>query len=49
MNSAIKAQKDFWVADADLRMAMTGKPTGALFNVASLKPEMQTESAKAGH
>ena len=45
VNSAIKAQKDFWVADADLRMAMTGKPTG----MASLKPEMQTESAKAGH
>ena len=45
VNSAIKAQKDFWVADADLRMAMTGKPTG----MASLKPEMQNESAKAGH
>ena len=45
VNSAIKAQRDFWVADTDLRMALTGKPTG----IASIKPDMPAESAKAGH
>ena len=45
VNNTIKAQRDFWVADADLRMAMTGKPTG----IAALKSETQMESAKAGH
>jgi len=28
VNGAISAQRDFWIADTELRMALTGKPTG---------------------
>ncbi len=46
VNGAIQAQKDFWIADADLRIALTGKPTG----IASLTAKTdRLASAAAGH
>ena len=46
VNGAIQAQKDFWIADTDLRMAMTGKPTGfaSLTTAAGAEPR-----TAAGH
>lgn len=47
VNGSIQAQKDFWIADADLRMALIGKPTG----IASLSAPTASNDgpAAAGH
>ena len=45
VNAAIEAQRDFWLADADMQMALAGKPD--MRPVASASPSM-TESS-GGH
>jgi len=42
VNSAINAQRDFWLADTELRAALTGRPTG----IASLISEPASASAE---
>jgi outer membrane protein TolC len=46
VNSAIEALRDFWIAKADLEMAMIGKP-GAPIALAG--PAMAAETGAAGH
>ena len=43
VNSAIEAQRDFWLADADLQMALIGKPSGL-----GLNQRMTPAAAQAG-
>ena len=45
VNASIEALRDFWVAQADLDMALIGKPTLA----AAAGPAMAVEAAGAGH
>jgi outer membrane protein TolC len=45
VNAAIEALRDFWIAQADLDMALIGKPTLA----AAAGPAMAVEAAGAGH
>ena len=45
VNGAIAALRDFWIAQADLDMALIGKPNLA----ATAGPAMATEAAGAGH
>jgi outer membrane protein TolC len=46
VNGAINAQRDFWLADTELRAALTGKPTG----IASLaNTEAAANAPRAGH
>jgi hypothetical protein len=45
VNSAIEALRDFWIADADLQMALIGKPTPT----ASLRMSATNAEAGAGH
>lgn len=45
VNAAIEALRDFWVAQADLDMALIGKPSLA----AAAGPAMATEATGAGH
>jgi outer membrane protein TolC len=46
VNSAIEALRDFWIAKADLEMAMIGKP-GAPIALAG--PAMAADTGAAGH
>jgi outer membrane protein, multidrug efflux system len=47
VNSAIEAQRDFWLADADLQTTLTGTSAGSLLN---MKASAGSNSeAKAGH
>ena len=45
VNGAIQALRDFWIAQADLDMALIGKPNLA----AAAGPAMAAETAKPGH
>ena len=45
VNAAIQALRDFWIAQADLDMALTGKPSLS----AASAPSMAAEAAGAGH
>jgi len=45
VNASIEALRDFWIAQADLDMALIGKPNLA----ATAGPAMATEAAGAGH
>ena len=45
VNAAIEALRDFWIAQADLDMALIGKPN----LVATAGPAMAAEAAGAGH
>ena len=45
VNSAIEALRDFWLAEADLQMALIGKPTPG----ATARVSTATASAGAGH
>ncbi len=47
VNGAIEAQRDFWIAEADLQMALIGKPT-SLGAGSELTP-MPAKRAGAGH
>ena len=44
VNASIEAQRDFWLADADLKMAMVGTPTKTAITVSSAPAE-----ASGGH
>ncbi len=44
VNAAIEAQRDFWLADADLKMAMVGTPSKTAITVSSAPAE-----ASGGH
>jgi outer membrane protein, multidrug efflux system len=46
VNGAIEAQRDFWLADADLQTTLTGTSTGGL---SSMKTTVSGGEAKAGH
>ncbi len=46
VNASLAAQRDFWLADADLQMAMVGRPTASTPSAAA--PSTTAESA-AGH
>ena len=45
VNGAIQAQRDFWIAQADLDMALSGKPSLS----AAAGPAMKTDVAGPGH
>ena len=45
VNASIEALRDFWIAQADLDMALIGKPS---LNAAA-GPAMAAEAAGAGH
>jgi hypothetical protein len=45
VNAAIEALRDFWLAQADLDMALIGKPSLA----AGAGPAMAAEATTAGH
>ena len=45
VNASIEAQRDFWIAQADLDMALIGKPSLA----AAAGPTMAAEAGGAGH
>ena len=45
VNAAIQAKRDFWIAQADLDMALIGKPSLS----AAAGPAMAAEAAGAGH
>jgi hypothetical protein len=45
VNGSIQALRDFWIAQADLDMALIGKPSLA----AAAGPAMAAEAAAAGH
>ena len=45
VNASIEALRDFWIAQADLDMALIGKPSLA----AAAGPAMAAEAAGAGH
>lgn len=47
VNSAIEAQRDFWLADADLQMALIGKPS--TLGLTSAMPQPTARSAAGGH
>ena len=49
VNGAIQALRDFWIAQADLDMALIGKPSLASSAGAAAGPAMATEAAGAGH
>jgi outer membrane protein TolC len=48
VNAAIEAQRDFWLAQADLEMALIGKPAGALAVPSGAVPS-GAEPAGGGH
>jgi hypothetical protein len=48
VNAAIEALRDFWIAQADLDMALIGKPSLAAASSAA-GPAMAAEAAGAGH
>ena len=45
VNAAIQAKRDFWIAQADLDMALIGKPSLS----AAAGPSMAPDAAGAGH
>jgi outer membrane protein TolC len=45
VNAALAAERDFWIADANLRSALTGKPAA----ITLLTAPGRAESARAGH
>ena len=45
VNAAIQAKRDFWIAQADLDMALIGKPSLS----AAAGPSMAADAASAGH
>ena len=47
INSAIEAQRDFWLAEADLQTVLTGTSPGALSGMRSSGPAMAGEAAAA--
>ena len=49
VNGAIQALRDFWIAQADLDMALIGKPSLASSTGAPAGPAMAAEAAGAGH
>jgi outer membrane protein TolC len=49
VNGAIDALRDFWLAQADLDMAMVGKPGLAAASALSVSGGMAAEPAGAGH
>ena len=49
VNGAIQALRDYWIAQADLDMALIGKPSGQPSLGAAAGPPMATEAAAAGH
>ncbi len=49
VNAAIEALRDFWIAQADLDMALIGKPSLASSTSPAAGPAMAAEAAGAGH
>ena len=49
VNGSIQALRDFWIAQADLDMALIGKPSLALSTGAAAGPAMAAEAAGAPH
>ena len=47
VNAAIQAKRDFWIAQADLDMALIGKPSLAAAGPAGMASA--TEATGAGH
>jgi outer membrane protein TolC len=45
VNAALAAERDYWKAEAELRMALAGKPAGTT----TLSTGVRGESARAGH
>ena len=44
MNAAIEAQRDFWLADTDLHMVLTGTSPGGLLALQGAAPSTQSDS-----
>jgi outer membrane protein TolC len=49
VNQAIEAQRDFWLADADLQLALTATSPGALSALRAAAQDAPTAAAAAGH
>ena len=49
VNASIEALRDFWIAQADLDMALIGKPSLASSASSAAGPAMAAEAAGAGH
>jgi len=45
VNAALAAERDFWKAEAELRMALAGRPVGAT----TLSTSLRGEAARGGH
>jgi outer membrane protein TolC len=48
VNGAINAQRDFWLADTELRAALTGKPTG-IASLTNTEAAASASAPRAGH
>ena len=49
VNGSIQALRDFWIAQADLDMALIGKPSLASSTSSAAGPSKTADAAAAGH
>jgi outer membrane protein TolC len=49
VNAYIEALREFWLAEADLQLAMNGKPGGTTAGKATTKPAAEVMTKPAGH